>query len=439
MGLFTKAVSTLASNLGLSDPELYRWMGTQPSHSGERVSVDTALTLDAVWACARLVSQTIATLPLPLYRRDEQRRSTPATEHPLYRVIHDQPNADMTSVDFWQAMVACKLLWGNGYAEIIRGANRRVISLEPMRSDRVQVTNETDGSRTYRYTYNGIEKVLQEDDVLHLKGFSLDGKTGLSAIAAGRNSLGTALGAERTAGSIFKHGMRPSGYFKIPQFLSKENRTKARAYVDSMSGAENTGKVPMVEGGWEFTAMSIPPNDAQLLETRAFNVETICRWFGVAPPMIGHMEKASAWGTGLEQMNLWFLTYTLRAHLKEIEQAIWSKCLSAADRQTFYPEFNVDGLLRGDSKGRAELYQSLVTNGLRTPNELRALDNEPPLPGGDKLMIQGAMTPLDTLNKQAEANLKGVVAENAAAVEAAKNPQPVIAAPAKPLALAPPE
>ena len=400
MGLFRKAALTVARGLGLTDQQFVQWFGGEPSHSGESVTVDTALTLDAVWACTRLVSQTIATLPLPLYERDEQGRSRVAPQHPLYRVLHDRPNAEMTAVEFWQALFACKLLWGNGYAEIVRGAGNRVVALIPMRPDRVQVTRETDGSLTYRHTYQGLTQVLSEDQVLHLKGFSLDGQMGMSAIATGRHSLGMAMGAERTAGTIFKNGMRPSGVLSAPAYLTPEQRKEARGYVEKFEGARNTGRVPLREGGWKFESLTLPPDDAQLLETRGFNVEVICRWFGVLPVMIGHMDKATAWGTGLEQMNLWFLTYTLRSHLKAAEQAIWTKCLTPAEQQRFFAEFNVEGLMRADSKGRAELYRAEVTNALSTPNEIRARENKPPLPGGDQLFMQGAMLPIDKLGTQ---------------------------------------
>lgn len=397
MGLLTKAALTIARGLGLTDRQLLLWLSGGESYSGERVTVQTALQLDAVWACARLVSQTISTLPLHLYQRDAQGRSTVATDHSLYRVLHDKPNAEMTSVEFWEAMFACKLLWGNAYAEIVRGVGDRVLALIPLYPERVQIIREDDGSLTYRHTYRGITQPFRDDQVLHLKGFSLDGQVGLSAIAAGKHSLGTAMGAERTAGSLFRNGMRPSGALVAPNYLTKDQRVEAKSYLEQFQGAHNTGKVPLLEGGWKFESLSIPPEDAQLLQTRAFNIEMICRWFGVLPVMIGHMDKATAWGTGLEQMNLWFLTYTLRSHLKATEQAIWSKCLTASEQRRFYPEFNVEGLMRADSKGRADLYRAMVTNGLRTPNELRALDNEPPLPGGDQLFMQGAMLPIDKL------------------------------------------
>jgi HK97 family phage portal protein len=411
MGLRTKAAAALQSvttAMGLTDPLLMRWatQGGGPNGednpSGETVTVQTALQLDTVFACARLIAQTIATLPVMIYERGQNdQQAKVATRHSLYRVIHDRPNAEMTAVEFWTAIVACKLLWGNGYAAIRRRADGSVIALDPLRTDRVQVTRQTDGSRTYTYTWNGQTTVYFEDDIFHLKGFSLDGEEGISCIAAGWKSFGTAIATERTAGSIFKNMLRPSGYLSIPQFLSKENRLKAREYIKDFIGSGNTGKVPFFEGGWKFEPFSIPPDDAQLLETRAFNIETICRWFGVPPMLVGHTEKTTTWGTGLEQINLGFLQYTLRPHLKEIEQAIGMRLLSERDQARYYAEFNVEGLLRADSKGRADVYDKGIKGGWMTPNEVRALENLPPLPGGDHLMIQGAMMPLEMLIEQA--------------------------------------
>lgn len=414
MGLFTKAgavVQSVTTAMGLTDPLLMRW-ATQgaggrdgdENPSGETVTVQTALQLDTVFACARLIAQTIATLPVMLYRRGAGAgQSTVATNHTLYRVIHDRPNADMTAVEFWTAMVACKLLWGNSYAAINRRSDGSVISLDPLRTDRVQVTLQTDGSRTYTYVWNGQTTVYFEDDIFHLKGFSLDGQEGISCIAAGWKSFGTAIATERTAGSIFKNMLRPSGYLSIPQFLSKDNREKVRDYIKEFIGARNTGKVPMFEGGWEFKAFDIPPDDAQLLETRSFNIETICRWFGVPPMLVGHTEKTTTWGTGLEQINLGFLQYTLRPHLKEIEQAIHMRLLPAREQPLYYAEFNVEGLLRADSKGRAAFYKEAIQGSWMAPNEARALENMPPKEGGDDLLAQGAMVPLRLLVEQAVA------------------------------------
>jgi HK97 family phage portal protein len=407
-GLFWKAVTTIASGLGYTSPQLYQLYRDTDTYSGRNVGVDSALQLDTVWACVRLVSQTISTLPLEVYKRGSNKggdnnntQSVVAPEHPLYRILHDRPNSEMTAVEFWQAMVACLLLWGNAYAQIIRGTGGRVVALIPMRPDFTQVRREADGSLIFIYNFNGISIVLSEDDVFHLKGFSLDGYMGLSAVAAGRHSLGSAMSAEEASGAIFRNGMRISGFVKAPIYLDDAHRSKAQGIIDRFKGAHNTGGVPLLEGGWDYQQLSIPPEDAQLLETRSFHVEQICRWFDVPPIMIGHMEKTTAWGSGLEQMNLWFLTYALRAKLKSIEQAIAKSLLSPQDQVSYFAEFNVEALLRADSRARSELYASLVSHGLRTPNELRALDNLPPKEGGDELVMQSNMLPTRLLGQVA--------------------------------------
>ena len=422
MGLFTKAVTTLARGLSLTSPQFFAFLSGGPTAAGKRVTVEAALQLDTVWACVRLISQTIATLPLPLYRRNKDGHSDVASDHPLYSVIHDRPNADMTAVEFWLAMVACLLLWGNAYAKISRGYQGRVIALTPWYPDRTQVTWQADG--TLLYTHRdpaGFEETVREEDVLHVRGFSLDGRIGLSPVAAARQSLGSAIAAEEAAGAMYANGMRPSGLFESPAYLTEPQRKQAQGIIDRFSGSQATGKTPLLEGGWKFTPLTINPEDAQLLETRSFNVEQICRWFDVPPIMIGHMEKSTAWGTGMEQMMLWFLTFSLRPRLKAIEQAISKKCLTPAEQSTMYAEFNAEGLLRTDSKGRAELYKVLATNGLRTLNELRALDNLPPLPGGDVLIVPANMLPIDLLGKVTVAPKEKLVTDEPVDPEAEPN------------------
>lgn len=395
MGIFTKAISVLARNLGLTSPSLYSFLGGGPTNAGESVTVNTALQLDTVWACVRLISGTIATLPLQLYAMDAEGRGTVARDHPLYPVLHDQPNADMTAVNFWEAMVASILLWGNAYAAIDRRADGTITALTPLVPDFLTVQRHADGSLIYRYNYAGQYGEMTEDQVFHVKGFSLNGMVGISPVTQARQTIGLAIAAEKTAASLFRNGMRPSAVMTSPGFMTKDQREMYGAgFTEKFTGAINAGRVPLLEGGFKLDHLSISPQDAQLLATRQFSIEQICRWFGCAPVMIGHMEKSTAWGSGLEQMNLWFLTYTLRPLLKAIEQEIRRSILRPAERLTFYAEFNVEGLLRADSQGRAVLMKTLVENALATPNELRALDNREPLPGGDDLMIMNNYIPV---------------------------------------------
>jgi HK97 family phage portal protein len=397
MGLFTKAVQTLARNLGLRDDRLYTFL-SEPSESGERVSIEGSLQLDTVWACVRLKAQTIATLPLDLFRIDGE-SSAKATEHDLYPILHDQPNQDMTAVEFWEAMGACEQLWGNAYAQKAYASNGKLIALYPMRPDRIEVRREPDGSITYAYDFDGRRELMTEDEVFHIRGFSLDGMLGISPIAQARNNLGTARAAEKAAGALFRNGMRPSGILKAPTYLTGPQRDDAKAMVQAYSGALSTGKVPLLEGGWDYQALTMPPEDAQLLETRSFAIEQICRWFGVPPVMVGHMEKSTAWGTGLEQMGLWFLTFSLRSDLKRIEQSIARQLLRPQERKKYFAKFNVEGLLRADSSARASYYSTMVQNGIMTRNEVRKLENMPSVDGGDDLTVQSNLAPLERLGE----------------------------------------
>lgn len=413
MGLFTKAVLTLARGLTPRDPALVAYLGGEPSDAGESVSVDASLRIDAVWACVRLISQTVATLPLQIYRYKGKDVAEVDYDHYLYEVLHDRPNYDMTAVNYWEAKVASLLLWGNAYSAIARGAGGRVVGLFPMRPDCMGVRREKDGSLVYSYdNRNGVRQEFQEDDVFHIKGFSLDGLLGLSPIAQARNTLGIVRAAQKSSGAIFRNGMRIPGFLKAPDYLSDDQRTQAKVILERFRGAENAGKVPLIEGGWDFKELGIPPADAQLLQTQAFHVEQICRWFDVPPPMIGHMEKATAWGTGLEQMNLWFLTYCLRSHMKRIEQQIVKSLMTPADRKQIYPEYNIEGLLRADSSARANLYSSFAQNGIMTRNEIRSKENMPPMEGADDLTVQSNLVPLERLGEK-QASLEAPPADPA--------------------------
>lgn len=397
-----RAYGATIGGIGLTDVRLGAFLGGGLTASGKSVTVDSALSLDTVWACVKLISETIASMPLKLYDGLGTNNAALARSHPLYPVLTVAPNADMTPMEFWGCMIGSLCLWGNGFAQIIRSTGGRVIALNPLRPDRMTVRRDLNtGELTYTYAWQGQYLTLTEDDMLHIRGWGLDGIMGISPISAGRQSLGIALAADETAGSMFRNGLLSQTYVKSPEYIPEGQETRAKQALADISGAINAGRTPLLEGGWSIETIGIKPEDLQLLETRGFNVETICRWFGVAPVMIGRMEKSTAWGSGLEQMNLWFLTYTLLPILSRIEQAISRCLLSASDRLRYYPKHNVNGLLRGDSSARAALYTSYGQNGIMTRNEMRALEELPPLPGGDVLTVQAQMIPLTDVGKAA--------------------------------------
>jgi len=389
-------------NLPLDHPVIMRHFGSYDSASGQTVSQTTALQLATVWACVRLISGTVGTLPLPVYRTDARGYPVVARDHWLYSLLHERPNADMTPCEFWESMTACLLLWGNCYAhKDLEGFRTR--ALTPLRPDHMQVKrDDVDGFLEYHYhdPRTGALRVYPEEQILHVKGFGLDGLTGLSPIAAARHSLGNAMSVEQTVGHTFRNGLRPSGVVSTKQLLRKDQRVEAREWIEKqVAGLSNAGKLLFLEAGMEYSALSIPPADAQMLETRGYQVEEICRIFGVPPHMVGHMSKSTSWGTGLESQVMGFHTFGLRPTLARIEQACNRALVPPGERNSLWCEFKIDGLMRADSAGRAALYSAYSQNGIMTRNEIRALENLPPIVGGDDLTIQSNLIPARLLGQ----------------------------------------
>lgn len=383
---------------GRDDAETLR-LALTPYHSaaGKAVTEDTALQLSTAWSCVRLLSETIGTLPLGVFQRNGDAKA-PAQDHPLYGLLHDSPNADQTAAEFWEGIVACLCLWGNGYAEKVRTGSR-LASLTPLRPDIMSVYRDDQGRRKYRYDAPNGRRELDEDQVFHLRGFGFGGDVGLSPIGYARQTMGTALAADETAASTFANGLQVSGFVELAPGtkITEEQRNQLVDLFAKFTGSARAGKVMPLDSGMKFTALGMNPEDAQLLETRAFHVEEICRWYRVPPFMVGHTEKSTSWGTGLEQQMIGFLTFSLRPYLTRIEQAVKKQLLAPAERAKVFVEFNLEGLLRADSQGRAALYSTFAQNGVMTRNEMRGKENLPAMPGGDVLTVQSNLLPLDML------------------------------------------
>jgi HK97 family phage portal protein len=402
MNLFHKAVSFLARSIGLTDPRLYRAMGAQATSSGELVNTASVLGLAAAWACVNLLAGTIASLPLMVYRTRGGAR-TVASDHPLYRILHDSPNADQTALDFWEFVCASLELHGNAYAEVIRAKTGRIIALGvPITPELVSVRRRDDGALEYEWVDQGRRIIAGQDRVLHIRGFGGHPLGGLSTLSAGRQSFGLAQAIERASGDTFRNGVRPSGLLKTADTLTIDQRKQAEELLqEKFSGAINAGRPMLLDRGMDWVQLSISPEDAQMLQSRAFSVEEVCRFFGVPPFMVGHTEKTTSWGTGLEQQTLGFQKFTLRRRLKRIEQALEKQLLSVADRLAGITiEFNLEGLLRADSAARASFYQLMLTNGVMTINEVRSLENLPPVEGGNEPRMQMQNVPITQAGQQ---------------------------------------
>jgi HK97 family phage portal protein len=314
--------------------------------------------------------------------------------------VHDSPNADQTSAEYWEGQVACLCGWGNGYSEK-KYSGPRLVAIEPLRPDLTKVFRDASGARKYSINDRGKNEILPEDKIFHLRGFGFGGDVGLSPISYARQTMGTSLAADETAAKTFENGLQLSGFVKeAPGTKSTQTqREELLTLFAKFMGSSKAGKVMPLPAGFEFQGLTMNPEDAQLLQTRAFHVEEICRWYRVPPFMVGHSEKSTSWGTGLEQQMIGFLTFSLRPYLTRIEQAVRKQLIAPADRGRLFGEFTLDGLLRADSAGRAALLSALGQNGYMTRNEGRALDNRKPMPGGDVLTVQSNLIPLDQLGK----------------------------------------
>jgi len=387
----------------LTDDAFWERLAAGQSHAGQTVSPHTMLGLSAVWACTRLISETIATLPLSMYERTSAGPRV-AQQHPLHGVIHDMPNPDSTASVHWESTVAAMLLRGNARAErLVVGS--RVVGLRFLRPDRLWIGRDAQGQPRYRYTEtDGRQREIPPERIWNIPGFSLDGVFGVSVIAYGANVFGAAMAADQAAGATFKNGLLPTTYFKMDRVLTPAQRAEFRDNLEKVGGALNAGKSPLLEGGMSVGEVGINPDEAQLLESRGFSVEEICRWFRVPPFMVGHSEKSTSWGTGIEQQMIGFLTFTLGPWLRRIEQAISKDLLSPSDRQRFYPKFSVEGLLRADSAGRSAFYSAMVNNGILTRDEVRALEDREPMGGNAAVLtVQTAMAPLDSIAQSTDA------------------------------------
>ena len=392
--LALKAAQTVVRQLSLRNVEGWASAGHM-GDAGENVTESSALALSAVWGCVNLLSGTISSLPLVVYRKGSNGTPEPAEDHPLYRLLHDSPNYDQTAVDFWDFLAASIELHGNGFARIERSGTR-ILAIVPIAPDLVSVRRLRTGMLEYRWSDAGKSYVESDRTMLHIRGPGGNPLGGMSTLQFARQAFSSARAADRAAAKMFANGLRPSGVVTFEKWLTQEQRDIAeKVLMEKYAGSINAGRPMLLEGGSTWNQITISPEDAQMLETRSFSVEEICRFFGVPPVMVGHTSKTTSWPTGVEQQGQLLQKFTLRRRLKRIEQAIAKQLLSAADRAAGITiKFNLEGLLRGDSAGRSAFYQSALSNGWMTINEVRALEGLPPVTGGEVPRMQMQNVPI---------------------------------------------
>ncbi len=382
------------------------------STSGKRVNERSAMQMTAVYSCVRILSEAIASLPLHVYRYNEDGGKEKAIDHPLYFLLHDEPNPEMTSFVFRETLMTHLLLWGNAYAQIIRNGKGEVVALYPLMPDRMTVDRDEYGQLYYEYqtssddapTMKGSTVRLRPPDVLHIPGLGFDGLVGYSPIAMAKNAIGMAIACEEYGAKFFANGANPSGVLEHPGTLKDPAKVRD-SWNAAFGGSSNAHKVAVLEEGLKYTPISISPNEAQFLETRKFQIDEIARIFRVPPHMVGDLEKSSF--SNIEQQSLEFVKYTLDPWVSRWEQAMIRSLLSQTEKPTYFLKFNVDGLLRGDYQSRMNGYATARQNGWMSANDIRELENLDRIPaeeGGDLYLINGNMLPLKNAGAFADIN-----------------------------------
>lgn len=359
------------------------------------VSPDGAMQLSTVWGCVWLLANVIASLPLFVYANADGKREL-ARSTLLYGLLHDSPNSRMTPVEFWVALLLNLLLRGNAYARIERGASGEAVALWPMSADQTEVHVLADGSVVYRYSIGGNVAVLAAENVLHIKDIG-NGTIGLDRLDHMRATTSEAANSQTAASTLFANGGKPSGILMIDRVLKPEQRDAIRKNFGQMAEG-STSRLVVLEAEMKYQQVNLTPEDQQLLETRRFSVEELCRWFGVPPVLVGH-SNVTAWGSGIEQLIDGFYKFTVRPVMVRIEQAITKRVLTPAQRARYTVEFSFDALLRASLKDRMEIYAKGAQNGIVTRNECRQLENLPPMTGGDELTAQTNLAPLHMLGQ----------------------------------------
>ena len=356
--------------------------------AGVSIGPETALKLSAAFACDRLISETVASLPAFVYERLTDGGRQRATNHPLYDVLHRQPNEYQTAAEFFDFMTHCALMRGNGFARIVPGARGFVDQLIPLHPDAVTMEPLPRGGLRYRVSRpEQAPLILLDEDVLHVKGMSRDGVTGVSVITYAAESLGLALAADRYGARFFRNNARPGGVLETAKTLSPDAALRLKQSWEEAHTGDSQHRVAVLEEGLTFKDVGLNNKDSQFLETREFQAEDICRWFRVPPHMVGLTSKVTSWGSGIEQLGQGFITYTLMIWLKRWEQAISRDLILAPNK--YFVEFATEALLRGDTKARYDAYAIALDKGFMSPNEVRQFENLNPRPGGDAYASPG--------------------------------------------------
>lgn len=375
------------------------------SSSGKAVTERSAMQMTAVYSCVRILSEAVAGLPLHFYRYTDDGGKEKAIDHPLYSLLHDEPNPEMTSFIFRETLMTHLLLWGNAYAQIIRNGKNEIIALYPLMPNKMDVSRDKNGQLYYTYvtqpeeahTMKGTIVYLTPSEVLHIPGLGFDGLVGYSPIAMAKNAIGMAIACEEYGAKFFANGAAPGGVLEHPGTIKDPQRVR-ESWQSTFGGSGNSNKVAVLEEGMKYTPIGISPEQAQFLETRKFQINEIARIFRIPPHMVGDLEKSSF--SNIEQQSLEFVKYTLDPWIVRWEQSIRRALLTPEEKKKYFVKFNLEGLLRGDYQSRMNGYAIGRQNGWMSANDIRELENQDRIPaeeGGDLYLVNGNMLPIKTI------------------------------------------
>lgn len=426
MGLFSDMIAEKRSDMGLSGlknamPWLENVLLGGPTKAGTSVNELTAMALTSVYACVKIIAWTLASLPLPVYQNLSPRGKQRASGNPIYKLIHDEPNPEQTSFEWRALMSTFQNLWGAGVSEIEYNAAGKPVALWPIPPWCVEPLRIIETQQLlYRITLYGRQKILRPENTLVFPALSTSRDYWLSPIAQHRETIGAALAVKEFGARTFGQGTNPAGILsglKFPKEVSEDSLHSK--FTDKYAGLGNAHRLMLLEDGVKFDRIGLPPQDAQYLETRKFDIAEIARIYNVPLHLLQEVSSSTSWGSGLEELNIGFVTFTLRPYLVQWEQEINRRLLN--DSTEYFAEFLIEGLLRGKQLERFQAYAIARQWGWACPNDIREIENQNPLPGAQGDIYLVPMNMVDA--KQAGQKPKPIKKSKAQTVEDPTAPQ----------------
>lgn len=391
--------------LNLRDPALKNLWGSYETVSGASITPESSLRISGWYACVRIISSAVAKTPLITYARLESGGKERAVAHPVYSILHDQPNPFMSPMEWRKAAQSHVLNWGNAFALIERNGGGDVVALWPMHPSRVRLQVVRPQNRIWYYyaTETGGEQQLPMENVLHIRGLSSDGILGYSPVDLQREALGLAKIEEEYRARFFKNDAKPGAIVEYPGAMSDSAYARFKEdWANTYAGLGNKFKIGFLEQGLKWHDVGMPPDVAQFIEGRKFQLEELARITGVPLVLLQSTEKSTSWGTGVAEILRAFLENCLLDWFIEWEQRVRIALFNPKERGKYFVEHELKNYLRGDPKGEAEVLQIMRRNGAINVDEWRSIVNMNPLPGGlgKKYIIEGNMTTLDKVGQE---------------------------------------